>query len=112
MKYQSFLLALLGFLLFACNDDDETPNDQPSSSNPVGIVENVHMSGQTVQADFIGRITDKSGNGISGAIVSIGNLSTTTNSLGFYQIENAAVDLKTHSSEEIGNLVFIFEILR
>ena len=85
-----YFLATL--LLFACKDDKDDMDNMSTTGNPVGIVENSHTSGQTVSADFRGRITNQQGSPIAGAMVSAGGSITITNAQGFYQIEDAAVD--------------------
>ena len=92
---KSYLSLIAIFLLFftACKDEEEnSENNSPSSANPFGIVENAHTSGQTVNADFVGRITNKNGDPIPGALVSVGNTTTTTDQRGFYSFDDVSVD--------------------
>ncbi|MFN2429813.1 MAG: carboxypeptidase-like regulatory domain-containing protein [Cryomorphaceae bacterium] len=93
MKRLSYFLfsILLIAALPACKDDDgggsgNNPNNPPSN------LANPHVSGTTVQADFLGRITDQEQNPVSGALVQIGGAFAQTDNDGFYSIENASVD--------------------
>jgi len=86
------VLSALLFTTYSCKDDQDEKDGGPSSANPVGMVENPHSSGQTVSADFMGRISDKSGAPLANAMVSIGDFVTTSDANGFYRAENVQVD--------------------
>lgn len=92
MKNQFLIFAAALFLLTACKDDPDESQSPVGSENPVGLVENPYTTGQTVTADLLGRITDSNGSPISAAMVSAGNSTTTTNSMGFYKIDGATLN--------------------
>lgn len=93
MKLNQFIPAFLAlFVLVGCDNKEDDMTPAGSSANPTPIVENAHVSGQNVSADFLGRITNKSGDPVSGAMVNISGSSTTTNAQGFYSLENVSVD--------------------
>lgn len=88
-----FLFALMLVAgLSACNNDDD---GNGSGNNPDGTPSNLnnpHVSGTSVEADFFGRITDKEGNPISGAVVQIASAFAQTDNRGFYSVNNVSVD--------------------
>lgn len=91
-KKLSIIYFLAAFVFFSCDDDKDEMDNISASGNSVGIVENSHTSGQTVGADFRGRITNQQGSPIAGASVSAGGSVAFTNAQGFYQLEDAVVD--------------------
>jgi hypothetical protein len=91
-KKLSTIYFLAALVFFSCDDDKDEMDNISASGNPVGIVENSHTSGQTVSADFRGRISNQQGAPIPGASVSAGGSVNFTNAQGFYQLEDALVD--------------------
>jgi hypothetical protein len=90
---QSLYFLLILFAFAACKKDDDNNNSGTNTPpNPEANYDNPQLSGTTISADFFGRITSPIGENIEGALVEIGNKSTTTNSFGFYEIDNALVD--------------------
>lgn len=90
---QSIYFLIIFFAFTACKkDDDNKSSGNNNPSTPEVSYENPQLSGINSTADFFGRITSQNGDIVEGALVEIGNKSTTTNSFGFYQIDNATVD--------------------
>ncbi|HKL02029.1 MAG TPA: hypothetical protein VJ911_00085, partial [Cryomorphaceae bacterium] len=90
LGYLFFSLVLISGLS-ACNNDDGGGSSGNPVDNPSNLT-NPHVSGTSVQADFYGRITDRDGNPISGAVVQIGGAFTQTDNRGFYSSNNVSVD--------------------
>jgi len=89
------LLLTLGIALIftSCKDDADNSSNNGNPNNPTTSGANPQLSGNTVNASFMGRVTDKETfDPIEGALVKIGNETTTTNELGLYLIENVQVD--------------------
>lgn len=90
---QSIYFLIILFAFTACKkDDDNHSSGNNNTPNPEASYENPQLSGINSSADFFGRITSRNGDIIEGALVEIGNKSTSTNEFGFYQIDNAVVD--------------------
>ncbi|MGE8512520.1 MAG: carboxypeptidase-like regulatory domain-containing protein [Chryseobacterium culicis] len=81
-----YLLFLFFILLFSCKSEsfveiDENPSDSPSNYN----------FGNTAQKNFQGLVLDTNGNPVSGATVTIGANTATTNLKGLFTLKNASV---------------------
>lgn len=81
-----YLLFLFFILLFSCKSEsfvevDGKPSDSPSNYN----------FGNTAQKNFQGVVLDTSGNPVSGATVTIGANTATTNLKGLFTLKNALV---------------------
>lgn len=91
MKQLIFLSLLITLFSTGCKEDVDGPgsaNPDPTTSN----FSNPFLSGNNVNADFKGRITDQNGNPVANAFVNIGSKFSTTNEYGFYKISNVSVD--------------------
>lgn len=88
------LLSLCLALVFtSCKDETDNSSNNGNPNNPTPSGANPQLSGNIVSASFMGRITSKETNQpVDGALVKIGNQTTTTNELGFYLVENVLVD--------------------
>lgn len=92
MKRFLILATAISIGLFGCKEDD---NGGPSSNNPdqpAPSFANPFLAGTEINADFTGRVTDMNGNPVPNALITIGSSFTSTDSRGFYQINNASVD--------------------
>jgi hypothetical protein len=92
MKRFLILATAISIGLFGCKEDD---NGGPSSNNPdqpAPSFANPFLAGVEINADFTGRVTDMNGNPVPNALITIGSSFTSTDSRGFYQINNASVD--------------------
>lgn len=87
-KFGSILLMAL-LLLSSCQDDDNNfDNANPDLNIPDNFSE---YFGNDVSKDFLGNVVDTNNNPIEGAIISIGNESTTTDVNGVFVLNGATV---------------------
>ncbi|MBW8358434.1 MAG: FAM171 family protein [Weeksellaceae bacterium] len=88
MKNFYFLLLILFFFLNSCVGSDGLMED----SSPKTIFN--YDYGNTVSRNFYGSVKDRSGNAVSGAVVSIGPSTGQTNNQGFFLLKNISVKEK------------------
>jgi len=98
LKHKLAPIILAFAVLTACQKESENPNSGQQNqtiedpADPPFSSANPQLSGNTVQASFVGKVTDLDGTSISGAQVSIGAQTTTTNSEGVFQVQSVSVD--------------------
>ncbi|WP_345204285.1 carboxypeptidase-like regulatory domain-containing protein [Chryseobacterium ginsengisoli] len=81
-----YLLFLLLSLIFSCKDESFLEIDD-NTSNP----QSNYNFGNTAQKNFQGVVLDTNGTPVSGATVTIGTSTVTTNLKGFFTFQNASV---------------------
>lgn len=93
MKQLSYFLLIIFFISFQnCNNDDVNSTDQPDPE--IGINDELFKSenfGSMTSGDFIGLISDNSGAGLFGVMVTVGTASATTDQNGIFVINDADV---------------------
>ena len=81
----TFLLAATALFTFtSCQKDDDEANSNNGGSNGNGGVVSTaeYLSGDLIEADFRGIVTDDMGQPVANALISIGTASTSTDSDG------------------------------
>lgn len=81
-----YALFLLLVLLFSCKNESFLETGDETTNSPFD-----YNSGNTAQRNFQGIVLDTSGNPVSGATVTIGTTTVTTNLKGFFTFKNASV---------------------
>lgn len=83
-----YLLFLIFILLGSCAGSDNIMDESKSET----LFK--YDYGSTVNRNFYGTVTDRSGNAVSGAVVSIGSSTVQTNDKGFFLLKNTSVKEK------------------
>lgn len=93
MRHLLFLSLSIAIIFTSCKDDTDNSSNNGNPNNPAPSGANPQLSGNMVNASFMGRVTDKETyDPVESALIKIGNETTTTNERGFYLIENVQVD--------------------